>query len=125
MGLYKSGQPRFSKWLAKYVPETVAARFTQVRDVAASRAQEGLIMYASMQELVRPILDKHGVAGPDRAKYLGFANKLLKHVLRTSGDGAVNIAAGLKSFYATAFNADPAILDEIIEVVCGWVVVYG
>jgi hypothetical protein len=82
------------------------------------------LKYASVQDLVRPILDKYGITGTDRAKYLGFANKLLKHALRASGDAAAAYAAGLKSFYVTSLKADPAILDEIIQVVTGWVAPY-
>jgi len=124
MALHKTGQARFAKWRAKYDPATISARFTQVADVAAARAQEGLVMFASVQDLVRPILDKYGVAGPNRALYLGFANKLLKHVSRATGEAAVSIANGLKSFYVTAFKADPAVLDEIVQVVSGWVTPY-
>jgi hypothetical protein len=124
MTLYRIGQARFAKWRAKYDPATISARFTQVADVAAARAQEGLTKYASVQDLVRPILDKYGVTGTDRAKYLGFANKLLKHALRASGDAGAAYAAGLKSFYVTALKADPAILDEIIQVVTGYVAPY-
>ena len=124
MPMYKTGQARFAKYSAKYDPTTIGSRFTQVADVAKARAQQGLIMWASVQDIVRPILDKYGVAGPDRAKYLGFANKLLKHVSRSSGESATAISSGLKSFYVTAFAADPAILDEIIQVVAGWVAPY-
>jgi hypothetical protein len=122
--MYKVGQARFKKYSVKFDPTTVGTRFTQVKDVALERAQEGLISWASMQDLVRPILDKYGVTGPDRAKYLGFANKLLKHIGRATGDAAVALASGLKSLYVTAFKADPAILDEIIQVVAGWVSPY-
>ena len=124
MPMYKTGQERFAKYSAKYDPTTIGTRFGQVADVAKARAQQGLIMWASVQDIVRPILDKYGVAGPDRAKYLGFANKLLKHVSRSSGESATAVASGLKSFYVTAFAADPAILDEIIQVVAGWVAPY-
>jgi len=124
MAIYKTGQSRFSKWKAKYDPATISSRFTQVADVASIRAQEGLLMFASMQELVRPILDSYGISGPNRALYLGFANKLLKHIMRASGDAAVSIAQGLKSFYVTAFKADPSVLDEIIQVISGWVTPY-
>jgi hypothetical protein len=124
MTMYRIGQARFEKYSAKYDPTTIASRFTQVSDVAKRRAQEGLITWASVQDLVRPILDKYGVNGPDRAKYLGFANKLLKHVGRATGDSATAMASGLKSFYVTAMKADPAILDEIIQVVAGWVAPY-
>jgi len=124
MPTYKTGQARFEKYSAKYDPTTIGTRFGQVADVAKRRAQAGLMAWASMQELVRPILDKYGVNGPDRAKYLGFANKLLKHIGRATGESAVAVASGLKSFYVTAFGADPAILDEIIQVVAGWVPPY-
>lgn len=124
MPIYKTGQNRFIKWRRKYDPATVSSRFTQVADVAEARAQEGLTIYASVQELVRGILDTYGVSGPDRAKYLGFANKLLSHSLRAKGDAATKIAQGLKQFYVTSFGADPAILDEIIQVVTGWIVPY-
>jgi hypothetical protein len=77
-----------------------------------------------VQEIVRPILDKYGVNGPARALYLGFANKLLNHSLRATGDAATKLAAGIKAFYVQAFGADPAILDEIIQVVTGWVAPY-
>jgi len=124
MPLYKTGLERFRKWEKKYVPETVSARFTQVSDIAKERAQLGLNEWATAQDLVRPILDKYGVAGPDRAKYIGFANKLLKHMLRHGAESAKKIATGLKSYYVEAFGADPTICDEIIQVITGWVVPY-
>lgn len=124
MGIYKNGAPRFRKWKAKYDPATISSRFTQVADIAAERAQEGLLKWASIQDIVRPILDRYGITGTDRAKYLGFANKLLKHALRASGDAGAAYAAGLKSFYVTALKADPAILDEIIQVITGYVTAY-
>jgi len=124
MALYKSGQERFAKWKAKYDPTTISARFTQVASIAADRAQEGLTLFASVDDLVRPILDKYGITGPDRAKYLGFAKKLLKHVGRAKGDAAIAMANGVKAFYVTAMKADPAILDEIIQVVVGWAISY-
>jgi len=122
--LYRTGHDRFAKYSAKFDPTTVGARFGQVADIARARAQQGLITWAAVQDVVRPILDKYGVNGPDRAKYLGFANKLLTHSARATGDAAVALASGLKSYYVTAFNADPAIIDEIIQVVTGWVAPY-
>jgi len=124
MTIYRKGQDRVAKYSAKYDPTTVGTRFGQVADIAKSRAQQGLITWAAVQDLVRPILDKYGVNGPDRAKYLGFANKLLTHISRATGEAATALASGLKSLYVTSFKADPAILDEIIQVVAGWVAPY-
>ena len=124
MPLYRSGVDRFKKYEKKFVPDTVGARFGQVAEVAKERAQMGLIEWASVQDLIRGILNKYGIAGPDRGKYIGFANKLLKHMLRHGGESAKKVAEGLKAYYVTAYGADPAILDEIINVVTGWVVPY-
>jgi hypothetical protein len=122
--LYRRGSDRVAKYTAKFVPETVAARFTQVKDVAIARAQEGLTMWAAIQELIRPILDKYGVAGPMRAVYIGYANKLAKHAFRHAGDAGVKIAEALKAYYVTGFNADPRILTEINQVVIGYAIPY-
>ena len=124
MPLYRTGVDRHEKWRAKYVPDTVGARFGQVSDVANRRAEAGLVAWANAQDLIRPILDKYGVTGPDRAKYIGFANKLLKHMQRHKGDAGKVFAEGLKAYYVTAMKADPTILDEIIQVITGWVVPY-
>jgi hypothetical protein len=83
-----------------------------------------LIRYATIDELVRPILDNHGVAGPMRSVYLGFAKKLTKHLERVTGPSAAKIADGLKSYYVTSYNADPTIVDAIIAVVAGAVAGY-
>ena len=124
MPLYRTGIDRYEKYDRKYDPATVGTRFGQVAEVARRRAQAGLIEWASMQDLIRPILNKYGVTGPDRAKYLGFANKLLRHMLRHGADAAKAIAEGLKQYYVVGLKADPTILDEIIQVVTGWVVPY-
>jgi len=124
MPVYRTGQGRFAKWFRKFDPATVSARFTQVRDLASDRAQEGLTLFASAQDLVRPILDKYAVSGPDRAKYIGFANMLLKHAVRNKGDAAVKSAQGIKQYYVIKMGADPTICDEIIQVIMGWVTPY-
>lgn len=124
MTLYRTGVQRFRKWSAKYVPDTVSARFTQVKDVAFERAQEGLIAFESIQGIVRPILDKYGVTATDRAKYIGFANKIYRIALRHSGEALKKAVEGVKADYVTRLNADPVILEEIINAVCGAVIPY-
>ncbi len=124
MPLYKSGLDMWQKYNAKFNPTVVSTRFTDVKDVAVGRAQEGLNMVATARDLIRPILDKYGVAGGQRATYLAFGQALLRHVIRSKGDAASKIASGLKSYYTTAYNLDPAICDEIIQVIAGWVVPY-
>ena len=124
MPLYKSGLDMWKKYQAKYNPTVVSTRFTDVQQIALDRAQEGLNMVATARDLVRPILDEDGIGGGLRATYLAFATSLLRHVVRQKGDVAKNVSSGLKSYYVTAYGLDPSILDEIIQVICGWVVPY-
>ena len=124
MPLYRTGLDRIKKWKAKFVGDTIRDRINQVHDIAVERAEAGMMKFADAQELIRPILDKYEVTATDRAKYLGFANKLLKHAQR-HGRGAFNkFAQGLKRYYVEAMNADPVILDEIINVIAGYVYAY-
>ncbi len=124
MPVYKNGQAMFAKYLAKYNPTVIGTRFADVKDIATSRAQAGLISVGSVRDLIRPILDKYGVASTSRALYQAFGLALWKHVSRSSADAAKKIADGLKSYYVTAFDANPDILNEIIQVVAGWVAPY-
>jgi len=124
MPMYRTGIDRFEKYSVKYVPDTVRDRFAQVESVAKRRAQAGLLEWGAMQDIIRGILNKYGVTATDRAKYIGFANKLLKHMLKHGGESAKLAAEGLKQYYVTFLKADPTILDEIIQVITGWVVPY-
>ena len=124
MPMYRKGIDRIRKYEVKFNPTVVSTRFTDVKDLAIERAQEGLITFAGIDDLVRPILDKYGVMGTMKALYLAFARKLYKHVSRTGGEAASKVASGLKSYFVTAYGADPAILDEIINVVVGYAVPY-
>jgi len=124
MPLPRSGQRRHKKWKSKFVAETISARITQVLDEADERAEEGLITYANLDLQLNPILDKHGIAGPDRAKYKAFGRKLLKASLRTSGRAVDVVALGLKSYFVTSYGCDPSVVDEIISAVLGYVPTY-
>jgi len=124
MPLYKTGLDMWKKYQAKFNPTVVGTRFTDVKDIALDRAQEGLNTVATARDLVRPILDQYGVGGGLRATYLAFGTALLRHVIRAKADVASKIATGLKNYFVTAYGLDPAICDEIIQVISGWVVPY-
>jgi len=124
MPLYKSGLDMWKKYQAKFNPAVIGTRFGDVRDLALDRAQEGLNLIASVRDLIRPILDEHGIGGGQRATYLAFGTALLRHIIRQKADVAKKYATGLKSYYVNAFGLDPDILDDIIQVVSGWVIPY-
>jgi len=114
----------FKKYQAKYNPTVVSTRFENVQQIALDRANAGLGMIGTVRDLIRPILDSYGVTGGIRATYLAFATKLAKHALRQQGDSAVKVASALKSYFVNAYDLDPSICDEIIQVVTGWAVAY-
>jgi len=124
MPLYKTGLDMYKKYEKKFNATVIGTRFTDVRDLALERMQAGINIVGTARDLVRPILDEYGVTGGIRATYLAFATSLLRHVLRQKGKSATKIASGLKNYYVSAYDLDPKICDEIIEVIVGWVGVY-
>ena len=124
MTLFRTGIDMFKKWQAKYNPTVVSTRFTDVQSVATERAQAGLNYVHTVRELIRPILDQYGITGGLRGTYMAFALALWRHVTRQSAEAASKIATGLKSYFVTAYGLDPAVCDEIINVVSGWVAPY-
>ncbi|MEM2196416.1 MAG: hypothetical protein QXH10_09285 [Ignisphaera sp.] len=124
MPIYKTGAQMFKKYSAKFNPTVVGTRFTDVREVALDRAQEGLNVIGTARDLIRPILDEYGIGGGLRATYLAFGTALLRHAVRQKGDVAKKVANGLKSYFVTAYGLDPAVCDEIIQVITGWVMPY-
>jgi hypothetical protein len=124
MPLYKSGLDMWQKYNAKFNPTVIGTRFTDVKELALGRAQEGLNLTATVRDLVRPILDDKGVAGGLRATYLAFGTALMRHVVRQKGDSATKISSALKSYFVNAYGLDPSICDEIIQVVVGWAIPY-
>jgi len=114
-GLPKAGNARLAKWQAKYDPTTVGNRFAQVQSVAVSRAQEGIVSVANVQSLVGGILDQYGVAGPTRAVYIAFGEKVWHATQRITGSALANEVNGLTSYFQTAYGANPTILQAIAQ----------
>ena len=114
-GLPKSGQARYAKWSAKYDPTVVQTRFNEAGPVAQARAQEGIISVANVQELVGGVLDMYGVAGPSRATYIAFGEKVWHESQRLTGPALQSVTNGLISYFETAFGANPTILQAIVN----------
>jgi len=124
MPLYKTGLDMWKKYVAKYNPDVVSTRFTDVADIAKDRAQEGLNMIGTVRDLIRPILDGYGIGGGQRATYLAFGTMLLRHIIRQKGEVAKLTANGLKAYFTTTYGLNPDICDDIIQVVVGWAIPY-
>ena len=124
MPLPRTPERRYTKWSKKYNPDVIRTRFADVSDEAHERAQAGLIVFGDLDFTIGPILDKHGIAGPDRAKFLAFARKIMREAMRISGKALDNVVLGLKSYFVTAYGLDPAVADEIIKAIIGYVPTY-
>jgi len=124
MPIYRSGIDMLKKYTVKFNPTVIGTRFTDVKELALDRANEGLNWVATVRSLVRPLLDENGITGGLRATYLAFATELASYGLHQAGDSLAKIATGLKSKYVTGFGLDPAICDKIIGVVVGWTAPY-
>jgi len=114
-GLPKPGNSRLAKWQAKYDPTTIGNRFAQVQSVAVSRAQEGIVSIANVQSLVGGILDQYGIAGPMRATYIAFGEKVWHATQRLTGQALANEVNGLMAYFQTAYGANPTILQAIAQ----------
>jgi len=114
-GLPKSGQSRYAKWSVKYDPTVIQSRFNEVSSVAQARAQEGIISVANVQELVGGVLDMYGVAGPMRATYIAFGEKVWHESQRLTGSALQSVTNGLVTYFETAFGASPTILQAIVN----------
>jgi len=124
MPMYRSGLDMYKKYEKKFNPTVIGTRFTDIADLAKERAQEGLIFVGTIRDLIRPILDAHGITGGLRATYLAFGLAVARHVSRQPDEAGKKIVSGLKSYFVTAYDLDPTICDEIIQVVAGWAVTY-
>ena len=114
-GLPKAGNARLAKWQAKYDPTVVQTRFTEVQQVALSRAQEGIVSVANVQSLIGSILNQYGVAGPTRAVYISFGEKVWHATQRITGSALASEVNGLTSYFQTAYGANPTILQAIAQ----------
>jgi len=120
----RTGAGRVRKYSLKFDPDIVRSRFAAVKDLAVERAEDGMITFYAIETLVKDILDKYGITGPNRATYLAFAKKLYRHALRHGKEAGIKVANGLKEYWVTAYGANPSILDEIINVVTAIAIPY-
>jgi len=114
-GLPKPGNSRLAKWQAKYDPTTVGNRFAQVQQVAIYRAEEGIVSVANIQSLIGGVLDQYGIAGPMRAAYIAFGEKVWHATQRITGAALANEVNGLTSYFQTAYGCNPSILQAIAQ----------
>lgn len=112
------------KYRAKYVPDTVGARFGAVKSLMDARYESASSPIVNVIETVRNILTENGVPPAYWGMYISFGEILASKAFSHSGAVLEKIASGLKQAWVTGKGADPAILDKITEAIIGTVPPY-
>ncbi|MCD6487802.1 MAG: hypothetical protein J7K21_01070 [Desulfurococcales archaeon] len=124
MPIVKRLSDMHKKYELKYDGTNVTTRLTSVKDLMDSRYEAAMSTIYDVVERVRDVLAEEGVPSGLWAKYLSFAQRIAKLTFSHKGLTLQNEISAEKSYFVTAYKADPAILDRIIEVVIGVVPPY-
>ncbi|WP_343808661.1 hypothetical protein, partial [Paenochrobactrum glaciei] len=93
---------------------------SNVAPVAQQNFQTNVPKFTAINENVSAVLSQYGITGPNRAVYQGFALKIARALNRIGGGPAlVNMISGLKAYYISAFNANPQVLDAVVNIITG------
>jgi len=109
----------YRKWKAKFDPDTIAARFEQVKDIAAERYEYAVSYIATVVDNVKALLNNLDVPPAQQGPYIALAQRLVKYSFKHGGATLQRLASGLKSEFVTAYGLDPTIVDKVIELVLG------
>ncbi|MHC1594328.1 MAG: hypothetical protein ACXQT2_03370 [Methanotrichaceae archaeon] len=112
------------KFETKYDGTNVTNRLTAVKDIMDARYEAATSVIYNVVETVRDILAEEGVPTGLWAKYISFAEIVASLTFSHKGLTLQKEISGVKSYFVTAYKADPAILDRIVEAVIGIVPPY-
>ncbi|CAC87301.1 hypothetical protein [Sulfolobus islandicus rod-shaped virus 2] len=120
----RSYSQRYAKWQAKFNafsnPTVASTILSNVSPVAQQNFQTNVPKFTSVNENVSAVLTQYGITGPNRAIYQGFGLKVARALNRIgSGPALVNMINGLKGYYISAFNANPQVLDAVVNIITG------
>lgn len=124
MPIVKRIQDMYEKYTAKYSGDNVTATFTAVRDLMYARYEGAVSTIYNVVEVTRDILSQEGVPTGLWATYMAFAQMLARLTFSHKAKTLQAEISGLKNYFITAYKADPAILDRIVEAVLGTVPPY-
>ena len=112
------------KYELKYDGTNVTNRLTNVKDIMDARYEGAQAIIYQVVEATRDILSEEGVPTGLWATYLSFAQILAKLTFSHKGITLQKEASGVKNYFISSYNADPTILDRILETVLGLVPPY-
>jgi len=117
MPLVKTLSDRVNKYVAKYDSTVIKNRLTQVQAIAESRYMDATPFVVTVREFTRKILESNGIPAGLHATYYSFALRIAKLALKHSGDTLQKFVDGEKQMWTVAYGADPAVLDQIANLV--------
>ena len=115
----RSFKDMYTKWKAKFDPDTIAARFEQVKDIAVERYEYAVSYVATVVDNVKALLNNLDVPAAQQGPYIALAERLVKYSFKHGGPTLQRLAAGLKAEFVSAYGIDPTIADEVIKLVLG------
>ena len=124
MPIVKRLDDMHKKYDLKYDGANVTTRLTAVKDLMDARYEGATATIYNVVETVRDILASEGVPTGLWAKYLSFAQIIAKLTFSHKDLTLQKEISGVKNYFITAYNADPTILDKIVETVLGIVPPY-
>ena len=109
----------YTKWKAKFDPDTISARFDQVKDIAAERYEYAMSYVATVVDNVKALLNNLGVPAAQQGPYIALAERLVRYSFKHGGATLQSLASGLKAEFVAAYGIDPTVADEVIKLVLG------
>ena len=124
MPIVKRFQDMHEKWYAKYDGANVTTTLTAVKPLMEARYEGAQSTIYNVVERVRDILAEEGVPTGMYATYMAFAQIIARMTFSHKDKTLQTEISGVKNYFVTAYKADPAILDRIVEAILGIVPPY-
>jgi len=115
---YRNATQRVRNYDLAVIPDNVRAKFEARKEEMVEEQQAMQSQLVDVEVRVREILDQNGIMANFRIPYLNFARTLFRAKGHNSGVALQKIATAEKAKFV-AYGLDPAILDQIIQIVCG------
>jgi hypothetical protein len=102
---------------ARTKPSTVAVILEDVRPVQIERTIPWMRIQLRVNNVVRSVIDKHGVTGFMRTLYYDYWRSLWKFLSKYRENVWDKYVEATKQLYITIHNLDPKILDEATDAI--------
>ena len=117
---YRGYTRRLKRWSQKFDPDTIRNRFEQVRAVATDQVEEQFGRIVDFELAIKGRLNDIGVASILMPFYLNVGRMIYRAMTRHTGATLESEVRVIKATW-TARGLDPALVDEVIKIMIGYV----